>query len=58
MKHQPNNSAVDKIKKHIKIVRAWVKTCLLKSTTNPAHFGWKLAGLAVLFSISQDFLPL
>ena len=26
------------------------RICLLNSTANPAQFGWKLAGLAVLFS--------
>ena len=26
-----------------------LRICLLKSTANPAQFGWKLAGLAVLF---------
>ena len=36
------------------------RICLLNNTANPALFGWKLAGLAVLFSRqilnnSQDF---
>ena len=38
--------------------KSWI--CLLNSTANSVQFGWKLAGLAVLFSrqtlkVSQDF---
>ena len=50
---------------NIKEKKTWepFKICLLNSTANPAWFGWKSAGLAVLFSrqilnSSQDFFPL
>ena len=49
-------SMVSYLKKNkIKILKrkkSWepFRICLLNSTANPAQFGWKLAGLAVLFS--------
>ena len=46
----------------IEKLKSWepFRSCLLNSTANPAQFGWKLAGLVVLFSRqllngSQDF---
>ena len=39
----------ENIKVNKKILGA-VRISLLNSTANPAQFGWKLAGLAVLFS--------
>ena len=46
----------------IKVKPPWepFRSCLLNSTANPTQFGWKGAGLAVLFSRqlpngSQDF---
>jgi hypothetical protein len=48
-----------KISKRKKILGAF-KSCLLSSTANPAQFGWKWAGLDMLFSrklpnVSHDF---